>query len=145
MTWIAPSIYNPHLLGTIAGRARPISTGQKFYWVIKLENRAYYRSRLAHLYMTGSWPADMMDHINGDSLDDRWINLRAATRQQNSWNLKPYKRTTSLPMGVHKAGNVFKVMITKNGQQHYLGCFDTPREAEAAYLNKRKELFGEFA
>jgi len=54
---------------------------------IRLPNGAlYWAYRLAWLYMTGRWPSDEIDHINGDPSDDRFSNLREVTHQENSCN-----------------------------------------------------------
>lgn len=56
--------------------------------------------RLAWLWMTGEWPKDQIDHINGDRADNRWVNLRACTQAENQQNVGLTRRNTSGFMGV---------------------------------------------
>src|ERR1700721_3037973 len=56
------------------------------YWCIKLDGQSYKASRLAHLYMTGEWPEEEMDHIDTKPWNDVWTNLRPATRLENIQN-----------------------------------------------------------
>ncbi len=79
------------------------------------------------------------DHINGNGLDNRRINLRAVTRGVNHANTihGPANRIHDSPMGVcpHKSG--FMAQIQIRGQNHYLGMFKTSDEAHAAYMVAR--------
>jgi hypothetical protein len=102
----------------------------------------YYRAhRLAWLYMTGVWPEDQIDHINGDKDDNRWDNLRSASNAENMRN-RPAKGYTFSPR--HKT-TPWCAQITHNGKNQYLGRYKTKREAEAAYRAAANELWGEFA
>lgn len=63
---------------------------------IGLDYKRYIAARLAWLYMLGRWPVVEVDHINRDSTDDRWINLREVTHAENlrnrtkfSWKKRP--------------------------------------------------------
>jgi|SRR5262249_13953776 len=47
----------------------------KGYVCIAVDGRKYRAQRLAFLYMTGDWPPAQIDHINGDTSDNRWANL----------------------------------------------------------------------
>lgn len=143
--WINPPRSHAELLGEEAGGPVPAKEG-KFYHVIQIGRVKYRRSRLAFLYMEGRWPAEMIDHINSNSLDDRWLNLREATGTQNAWNHKSRARRINLPMGVRtNASGRFAARISVNRKQIQLGSFDTAEAASAAYASARLKYFGEFA
>ncbi len=87
----------------------------------------------------------IVDHINGDTLDNRKSNLRVVTKSQNAQNSrKPVraKGTTSKYKGVNwdKTRNCWRASI-----QMSLGRFSSELEAAKAYDKKAKELFGDFA
>ena len=142
--WIAPPPEHAELRGREAGAPR--KGNHKYYWVIKIGGKAYRRSWLAYLWMTGDWPADQIDHVNGNSLDDRWENLRAATATENAQNHKRRAKKSPLPMGVREVpSGRFAARIAVNKQKIHLGTFDTPESASRAYQTARREHFGEFS
>lgn len=62
------------------------------YVTIVVDYVRHQAHRLAWLYMTGSHSdAECIDHINGIRDDNRWVNLREATRLENMWNRHPTK------------------------------------------------------
>ena len=88
----------------------------------------------------------VVDHINGDPLDNRRCNLRICTQEDNKINRCIYKNNTSGYKGVSKHANgKWQSEITKNGKSKYLGLFPTPELAYAAYCKAALELHGEFA
>ena len=100
--------------------------------------------------MTGEWPALEIDHINLDPADNRFCNLREATKAQNKRNTRKYCNNTSGTKGVFRMrypNGRFKwrAQIGFNGNIKYLGSFDTIEEAAAVYTIAAKERFGEFA
>ena len=145
MFWRAPPHTHQRLLGLEAGTPRG-SHSQKIYWVIRIGGKAYKRGRLIFFAAFDRWPVPCIDHIDGNSLHDGILNLREATATENAWNHKRRKRRIALPMGVRLTGSGrYQARIGYHGTQIHLGAFDTPEEARAIYLDKRKELYGDFA
>jgi hypothetical protein len=100
-----------------------------------------------HSLLIQTGPGLMVDHINGDGLDNRRVNLRIATRQENNFNRAPFARNRSGFKGVHlPAGSrSWTAAIKVNGRSRYLGCFPSAEEAARAYDAAAASLFGEFA
>lgn len=88
---------------------------------------------------------EFVDHINGNSLDNRRENLRLATKQQNGANAKLRRDNKAGLKGIYRHQNRWTAMIGLNGKTIYLGCYDTAEEAHQAYCKKAEELFGEYA
>jgi hypothetical protein len=130
------------LMGTQAG-----TINGRGYRVIRICRRRYQASHIAWLAMNGYLPKEEMDHINGDPADNRISNLRPVTRFQNQWNTGIHKNHSGTLKGAyfHKLSGKWRAQIMKHRKLHYLGLFDTPEEAHAAYDRKARELFGEFA
>jgi len=74
-----------------------------------------------------------VDHINGETLDNRRSNLRICSRSLNALNKKRARGYSFC-----KNKNKFRVIIRKNT----IGYFDTPEKAHEAYLNAWRELIG---
>ena len=87
-----------------------------------------------------------VDHINGDTTDNRRCNLRLATPAQNTWNKGQPRHSKSPYKGVvPTVTNVWSAHIMANRVHQHLGTFDTPEEAAIAYDNAARKLHGEFA
>lgn len=101
--------------------------------------------RLIWAWVTGEWPGEetVIDHVNRDLLDNRWVNLRAATYAQNEANSRA-KNKLGRPKGLklHKHGK-WEARVTRNYHQYYLGLYDTMEEALEAYRLGSQRLFGE--
>ena len=143
--WRSPPKNHPRLLNQEAGLPRRGQNGKE-YWIIKIGKKPYRRGHLIYFLKHGQFATPCLDHINGNSLDDRIENLRAATIQQNAQNHKKRAKDSDLPMGVRlTSSGRFQARISLNKKQIHLGAYDTPQEAAAIYVAKRKELFNEFA
>ncbi|MCB5411790.1 HNH endonuclease signature motif containing protein [Pseudogemmobacter faecipullorum] len=90
----------------------------------------------------GRWPAQEIDHINGNPQDNRIENLREATRSQNSLNTRA--RVGSKGVCWNKARRKWQVSISINGKNTYLGLFDCKEAARAAYANAARMHHGAF-
>jgi hypothetical protein len=121
-------------------------TNSDGYWKIDIDYRGYNASRLAWFYVTGRWPKDQIDHINTNRLDNRFENLRQASRNENARNRNVSKNKKSrLPKGVYYNGKYYQAGIRVNGKQLYLGTFRTLALAVIAYAEAAKKLHGKFA
>lgn len=88
----------------------------------------------------------LVDHINGNPLDNRRSNLRIASYRQNTHNQKAKKHRPKGVIYVYYKGTKFIAgRITVDGRQIHLGGFATEAEAGAAYNEAAKKYFGEFA
>lgn len=145
VVWVSPPKYHPRMLGKEAGGLRPTHAG-KLYCVIHIGRQAVKRGHLIFFSVHGKWPAPCLDHINGDSTDDRIENLREATLTQNAWNHKRRAKRSLLPMGVRSVeSGRYQARLAVNKRMLHLGTFDTPEQAHAVYKQKRKEMYGTFA
>jgi hypothetical protein len=70
------------------------------YWLIRVDDRLYRAHRLAHLYMTGEWPPETIDHKYGARADNRWNRLRPASQAEQVRNLGLSRKNTSGVKGV---------------------------------------------
>jgi hypothetical protein len=124
--------------GTVAGYV-----GNCGYACIKVDWIEYRAHRLAFLYITGSWPPEEVDHINGLKTDNRWMNLRPATSQENKHNNgRPQRDNKSGYLGVrwHKHAKKFQAQIKLDRRNYHLGYFDDPAEAAAAHLAAKDKM-----
>lgn len=88
------------------------------------------------------------DHISGDGLDNRKLNLRIATVQQNGQNRKSCTGTSSEYKGIswQVSRNKWFAQIRKpDGKDEYLGRFTNENEAALAYNAAALRHYGEFA
>jgi hypothetical protein len=135
-------IWNTRFAGKMAGRISSYG-----YREIAISSRLYKAHRLAWIYMTGEWPTDQIDHIDGDRLNNRLVNLRPATREQNAHNCRRHRDNKTGFKGVafYKPTGKFHAVIASYGKKFSLGYFPTPEDAHAAYCIAAKRLHGEFA
>lgn len=111
--------------------------------VIRINDISYSVHRIIYMMITGEElvEGEEIDHMDGNSFNNRWNNLRKATRLQNCVNrgvqinsLTGMKGIGLLPGGKYRA--------RINGS--HLGCFDTMEEAVEAYNKATVQIYGEF-
>lgn len=73
------------------------------------------------------------DHINGNTLDNRRINLRVATHMEQQWNRRNFRSSRSGFKGVTLSHGKWQATISVNGEGRHLGTFLSEVEAHAAY------------
>lgn len=97
--------------------------------------------RLIFLYMTGKFPKNDVDHINGDRLDNRWRNLREVTRIENLHNVGLRRDNSTGHQGISKRSDTgrYHAYINVNGKRYNLGYFKNITDAISARKTALKE------
>ncbi len=116
--------------------------------IICVDRVLYSAHRLAWVYVYGDVldTETHIDHKNCDCYDNRIENLRPATHGQNASNSRGWRKK-ALPKGVSlmARGKPYRARIGIDGKVVWLGVFDTPEEAHAAYVSAASVAKGEFA
>ena len=118
--------------GSKAGSIRNCN-GSK-YIAVGLDRASYYAHRVIFLMMEDEFPDHQVDHINGDGLDNRWHNLRHASKEDNGQNRKRNANNKSGCTGVFwsKENDKWRAEITASGKTYYIGLFNSFDRAAAA-------------
>ena len=92
-------------------------------------------------------PGIQIDHINRNGLDCRRPNLRISSQQQNVFNTRPHRDSSSKFKGVHwhSGAKRWRAFISHDGRHVHLGLFKSEIDAAVAYDNGAMELFVDFA
>lgn len=117
----------------------------KPYLCISVNGKQYYAHRLAWLWMTGDWPKKQIDHINGNSNDNSWRNLRDVSPAENQRNKKMQVTNTSGITGVSycKRDDYWEAKTMVNNKPIHIGSFPTKEAAVAArqlFIDTHPEL-----
>lgn len=101
---------------------------------ISIHSFEYISSRLAWFYMEGYWPEHHIDHIDRNTLNDKWSNLRHASVSCNMRNKGIAKNNNSGIIGVcwNKSSEKWQSYIYIDKRSHYLGTFDKLDDAVKA-------------
>ena len=92
-------------------------------WTIHIDGRSYEAHRLAWFYVTGEWPVDEIDHINGNPLDNKWSNLRQATSRENKMNSRRPLGGSGMRGAYRLPSGKWAAKIKLHGNLHHLGVF----------------------
>jgi len=137
--WLVDNKHPRARKGMRAGRINSLGRAQ-----IGIERKQVFVHKLVWLFETGVWPTEMIDHINGDPLDNRFKNLRLSNHKLNGQNQNAYrprnKHTQLLGTSWHKRHNRFVAAIKIDGVRKHLGYFATAQEAHAAYITAKRLL-----
>lgn len=100
-----------------------------------------------HRYLLDLEPGKyVVDHIDGDPLNNRRSNLRLCSMRENARNIGLKKTNTSGCAGVRVTGHGrYNARITVDRKEIHIGNFATMEEAVAARKQAEKQYFGEFA
>ncbi len=124
-------------VGEVAGSQKK-STGYRY---IGIDSRVYAEHRLAWFYANGEWPRGQIDHINGDPIDNRLLNLRDVSQSVNQQNVRGARaHSISGLLGVTCRGRGrWSAHIDVDGRRVRLGRFGSPEAAHAAYIRAKRE------
>lgn len=139
LTWKVPRT-GGILAGSIAG------TSSNGYLRVKIDGGRFSVHRVIFKLVTGEIPANI-DHKDGNKTNNAWANLRPATVAQNAANQGKHSNNTTGYKGVtlHKKSGKYQAAIRNGAGAIYLGLFDAPEMAHAAYCLAAKKLHGDFA
>lgn len=128
-----------------------------FKWFAILSRRTHYaqacerlgngrqRSILMHRLILGAPAGSLVDHRDGNGLNNRRSNIRLCDHRENGLNRGPNRESASQYKGVWCRKNRWKAAIQISGKTIHLGTFATEEDAARAYDAKALELHGEFA
>lgn len=143
--------YNPDT-GVFTWRRRPNRNGERLagsvagtlhasgYRKIGLDGRVYWAHRLAWFYIHAQWPADTIDHRDGDRGNNAYANLRDVSHAVNLQNRHDSRCSRSGFLGVTAKRNRWRATLRVGGVTHRLGTFATPEQAHEAYLAAKRRL-----
>lgn len=113
---------------------------------------ARVNGRSIHSFLLIALPGFLIDHINGDPLDNRRSNLRITDHKRNMWNRRVSYNSRSGYKGVYPntgknsgARMPWTARITTNGKRTHIGIFKTAFEAHLAYIAAEEKARGEFS
>lgn len=128
-------------VGTISG-----SVNKAGYLRTRVAGKLYYNHRLIWFMFHGTWPL-VIDHINGNKVDNRIENLRECTHTQNMRNSANKRTNTTGVKGVtwRPTKGKFRARITVDRKEICVGHFLTLEEAALAVQEARLKYHGEYA
>lgn len=98
-----------------------------------------------HRVITNCPDGLVVDHSDGDPLNNRRQNLRVCTNMENLRNRKRASSNKCGYKGVYRDGKSFRAEIKANKKRYCLGTFQTAKQAHEAYVAAAERLHGEFA
>jgi len=128
--------WNKRWAGMVAG-----VTMKDGYVGVSIDGILFKAQRVIWVIQTGHEPMTL-DHKNANPADNRWQNLREASRKQNRWNSR--NRKPSLQGVYLTRSKRYEARVYTGKSPRYLGTFDTPEEAHAVWCAFVRQERGEF-
>jgi hypothetical protein len=135
------SAWNARYARKVAGSVKPDGRVD-----ISIGHKLFKTHRLVWLYIHGDPVPACIDHIDGDKLNNRIHNLRAATKSENGANMRIRSSNTTGVKGVGLLPNGrYRARVMLDRKEHYLGRFSSLEEAAKAQFDAAVRLHGIFA
>jgi hypothetical protein len=125
-------------------------SGNKLYlsapiYLGKVNGKYKYNHVYYHQLLTKAKIGEYVDHINGNTLDNRLENLRLCSNAENCRNQGLRKNNKTGVKGVRQDGKKYVAQINKDGKTKYLGTYPSIEEAKKVYTIHAVAEYGEFA
>lgn len=115
-------------IGEVAGHVNKLG-----YVILKVDGEAYKAHRLAWLYVYGKLPENEIDHINGNTGDNRITNLRDVSTRDNILNKRQYRENEVIRGATKNSRGKWTCTIRDGNIRRSLGQYNTPEEAQRVY------------
>lgn len=143
LSYLRRAFYYDERLGALCSRetGAPIKKNNGRYFQVRYGNpeRLVVAHRVVWFLTRGTWPAGLIDHRDGNGLNNHKDNLRLGSQSSNMENIRGAKRSNKLGLlGVHQHKNSFRAAIMVRGKRIELGLFPTPEDAHEAYMAEKR-------
>lgn len=106
---------------------------------VSVEGKIYLAHRLAWMYVSGEWPSQEIDHIDGNPSNNKISNLRDISRTGNAQNKrKAQANSITGILGVTKHHRKWQASITIDKKAIFLGSFENKELAQKAYIDAKR-------
>jgi len=122
-------------VGLRAGRVNKLGRAQIGY-----RRKQLFVHRLVWLFEKGVWPQGMVDHIDGNPLNNVITNLRESSHKLNGQNQQAVRNGKLIGASWHKGKNKYIAAIKVDGKRIHLGYFKTEELAHRAYVNAKRSI-----
>jgi|DEB0MinimDraft_10_1074344.scaffolds.fasta_scaffold133556_1 hypothetical protein len=136
LTWRVPPAQSKANYGDTYGSVTSTrgSNGTKTYRMGRLLGVDFYAHRLIWMWMNGEDPGNkIVDHKNGDGLDNSWKNLRLLTRGQNVANQPGHRRRKTPHKGVYRHKKGWIAQVRRGGKLYSSKVVGSSAEAKVLY------------
>ena len=122
------------MAGSVAGKI-----GADGYARIKIDGREFLAHRLAFFYVAGRWPADQIDHRDGQRANNSFDNLREATRAENLQNQSQFANNNTGVRGVYWITAIEKFRATITHRRKLIHLYEGGSLIDAVAARRRAE------